>query len=327
MVFLLVSYGAPSESSEVVPFLGRLFAGKGVSPAHIAKAAEKYYEFARRNGNFSPLNEQCRELRDGIELEFLRVGFPSRVYQGNLYGQPFIEDTIKQMKDDGVKSAKCFVTSAFDSTAGNRKYSVAIAGACQRAGGEGLRIERLLLPFDHPLFIGAQAARLVGEFGGRENIDRDFGETLVLFSAHSIPKSDPCADNYLQQLNYACREVMLCCELMCAGLREVKWELVFQSQPINTNKGGGQVDQWLKPSINERVAEIIREANGAGTERKKNIIVSPIGFFCESMETVNDLDFVLGDMCEGAAVNFARVLTVGTMPEIYEMIVKMALGG
>jgi ferrochelatase len=321
--FLLISYGAPCCESDVVPFLGRLLGDRVGSEGLMEKAAMKYYEFAGRNGEFSPLNEQCRELLRGVGVEFCRVGLPTKIYHGNLYWRPFLEDTIAQMAEDGVTSAKCFITSAFDSTAGNRRYSYAIDNACKKIGETAPVIERLPLPFDQPLFIESQAERLCEAIDGQKDSRRRCVETLIFFTAHSIPQDDPFAGNYVEQLNFACRAVIEKCRSIRRDLPNFEWELVYQSQPISQNKNNNQTTRWLSPSIKSKISTLVEQSKSTELSATKNIIISPIGFFCENMETINDLDFELGDICAGSSIELTRVLTVGTMPKIYEMIVQL----
>ncbi|MDR2170080.1 MAG: ferrochelatase [Planctomycetaceae bacterium] len=320
--FLLVSYGAPYCESDVVPFLDCLFSGKGVSAESKSRAALKYYEFARRNGGrFSPLNDQCKELLRGISANFSDSGLGVRVYHGNLYWRPFLSDVILRMFSDGVKRAKCFITSAFDSTAGNRRYTYAIESICGKLGNMSPFIERLPLPFNHPLFIEAQVGRLCEAVKRQKNITQNRTETLIFFTAHSIPQSDPFAGNYVEQLNFVCKSVVerFCLDNPDCGV--IEWELLYQSRPISGNAKGKE-PQWLSPSVGDRFTMLVDQSNG-GINVKKDIIIVPIGFFCESMETVNDLDFELGDICKDTSIKFTRALTIGTTPKIYKMITQM----
>jgi ferrochelatase len=334
---LLVSYGAPCCEADVIPFLERLLSGKNVSDFQKERAAAKYYEFARRSGRFSPLNEQCIELTRGIETEFSKIGSSIRVYHGNLYWRPFLDDVIARMTDDGVKFARCFITSAFDSTAGNRRYNYAIESACKKIGDFAPTIERLPLPFSHPLFIQVQADRLCEAIESqkilqnRQNQSADKSETIIFFTAHSIPRSDPFVENYVSQLSFVCEAVIARCRLIYSDWQNVEWELLYQSQPISRSRSeiedGVQNSFWLLPSIKDRVTALVKQlgeqSEATGINVTKNIIVSPIGFFCESMETVNDLDYEIGDICKNSPIRFTRVLTVGVSSKICRMIVQL----
>jgi ferrochelatase len=333
---LLVSYGSPEVEEDVVPFLSRLLGQRGMSDAYIKKAADKYYQFARRTGAFSPLNSQCRELAELLRAEFERLGLAQRIYWGNLYWVPFLDDAIESMTRDGITEASCFVTSAFDSTAGNRRYSAAIESARQKIGNNAPRIVRLPLPFDNKLFIEAQAELLQNAIKKittqQQTTDNQIknnqktetkNEILILFTAHSIPVADPAKENYIEQLNFTCNAAMNYCRESCPNNIELKWELLFQSQGINNNKNKNTISiDWLKPNIKDRFTEIIHQTNKNHNPKTTQIIISPIGFFCENLETVNDLDLELGDICTNSSVKFIRVKTVGTTPKICKMITQ-----
>ena len=289
---LLVSYGAPGRREEVVPFLNNLFAGKNVPAERIAAAVQKYERFAAATGHYSPLNSECRTLIEGIRQ--LRPDVP--IYWGNLFWHPLLVDTVAEMARDGVEHAVCFATSAFDSPSGNRRYADALESARQSVGATAPILEKLPLPFEHPLFIEAQADRLL------EVLVHD---SIILFSAHSIPLADAAQSHYVEQLQSTCRSVI---EKSDTSL---PWELVYQSR-------SGPAELWLGPDIKERLTELAAE------ERVKSVIVSPLGFFCENMETEYDLDTEVGEHCTKRGLPFYRAKAVGTMPKICRLIAELA---
>jgi len=304
---LLVSYGAPERQEDVVPFLNNLFAGKNVPAERIAAAVQKYERFAAKTGHYSPLNAECRKLVEGIRQESAAVcRLPATVYWGNLFWHPLLTDTVAEMARDGVERAVCFATSAFDSPSGNQRYADALESARQAvgaSGGAGISrgvspplLEKLPLPFDHPLFIEAQAERLQTA-GGRRQAAADF----ILFSAHSIPLADAARCQYVQQLQSTCRAV-----IEKSGT-QLPWELVYQSR-------SGPAEHWLGPDIKDRIREL------AATGQCRSVIVSPIGFFCENMETEYDLDIEVDECCAELGLSFSRCKAVGAMPGICRLI-------
>ena len=319
---LLVSYGAPEQSEEVVPFLNNLFAGKNVSAERRAAAAQKYERFAEKNGHYSPLNSECRKLIDGIK--HLAPDLP--IYWGNLFWHPLLVDTIAEMAAAGIKRAVCFATSAFDSPSGNKQYSDALESARHAIGQNAPILEKLPLPFDHPLFIEAQTNRLletmragsVGDHCSSRIVQRaDPAATLrytpgfddtpahVLFSAHSIPLTDAERSHYVEQLQSACRSVIQ------KSRTSLPWDLVYQSR-------SGAAEHWLGPDIEEHIVEL------AAWRQVESLIVSPIGFFCENMETEYDLDVEVGGRCAALGFSFHRAKAVGAMPEVCRLIVELA---
>ena len=293
--FLLLSYGAPERKEEVVPFLRNVLAGKNVPSDRFDTAIEKYDELARRTGRFSPLNEECRALIAGIQREFNERGSNIPVYWGNLYWKPFLDDTVAEMSANGVHRAVCFATSAFDSPQGNRRYADALEAARRKIGPKVPVLDKLPLPFAHPLFVEAQADRVRSVLGERST------STRILFSAHAIPERDAADSQYISQLHATCRAVI-------DKIGTLPYELVFQSQ------SGRPASLWTGPDIKDRVREI------AGEGRYCSIVVSPIGFFCENVETVWDLDQEVGELCASLGLGFTRVAAVGAMPKICRMI-------
>ena len=303
---LLVSYGAPERQEEVVPFLNNLFAGKNISAERIAAAAQKYERFATRTGHYSPLNSECRKLIAGVRQEWQRMGQdPPPIYWGNLFWHPLLTDTVAEMAQDGIKRAVCFATSAFDSPSGNHRYADALEAARQTVGANAPILEKLPLPFDHPLFIEAQADQLLEALtltlSQREREQADLTGAVVLFSAHSIPLADAVRCRYVEQLQSTCRAV-----IEKSGTT-LPWELVYQSR-------SGVTEHWLGPDIKEHIHTL------AMAGQCQSVIVSPIGFFCENMETEYDLDIEVGDCCAEQGLSYFRAKAVGAMPKICRLI-------
>jgi len=297
---LLVSYGSPERQEEVVPFLNNLFAGKNVPAERIAAAAQKYEQFAVMTGHYSPLNSECRKLINGIR----RIDPNLPVYWGNLFWHPLLTDTVAEMARDGIERAACFATSVFDSPSGNQRYADALESARRTVGENAPILDKLPLPFDHPLFIKAQADRLGETADSRQQTaaKEDFS-ARILFSAHSIPLIDAVQSSYVEQLQSTCRLV-----IEKSGT-SIPWELVYQSR-------SGLAEHWLGPDIKERIG-------GLAVEEIKSVIVSPIGFFCENMETEYDLDIEASRYCEEMDLKFFRAKAVGAMPSICRLIVEL----
>ena len=306
---LLVSYGAPERQEDVVPFLNNLFAGKNVPAERVAAAVQKYERLAARNQlraiysdsdeaepgtavQCSPLNSECRKLIEGIK----RIDPDLPVYWGNLFWHPLLVDTVAEMARDGIERAVCFATSAFDSPSGNQRYTDTLESVRQIVGANAPILEKLPLPFEHPLFIEAQVDSL-------QQHSRPLSAAVLLFSAHSISLADSARCHYVEQLQSTCQKIVE------KSGTPIPWELVYQSR-------SGLAEHWLGPDIKERINELATDG------RVESVIVSPIGFFCENMETEYDLDMEVGEHCAKLGINFYRTRAVGTMPQICRMIVE-----
>ena len=122
---LLLSFGGPEGPDDVLPFLENVVRGRGVPRERLLEVAEHYQHF----GGVSPINEQNRALLAAIRAE---LDLP--VYWGNRNWDPMVEDAVARMRDDGVRRALVFVTSAYTSFSGCRQYQEDMARAQAAAG-------------------------------------------------------------------------------------------------------------------------------------------------------------------------------------------------
>src|SRR5579872_5443286 len=101
---LIVSFGGPERTEDVIPFLENVLRGRNVPRERMLAVAEHYYHFGGR----SPINDYCREL-----MAALRSELPLPIYWGNRNWHPMLADTVRQMERDGVRQAVAIATSAY----------------------------------------------------------------------------------------------------------------------------------------------------------------------------------------------------------------------
>jgi ferrochelatase len=286
---LLISFGGPEKRQDVIPFLENVLRGRNVPHERLLEVAEHYYHF---NGR-SPINDQNRAL-----IAELREVVPMPIYWGNRNWHPLLVDTIRQMRDDGIRRAVAFATSAFGSYSSCRQYQENIASACALVAAEdpSKSVPEIvkIRPFSaHPLFIQAMTERV------REAVAQLPGARLV-FTAHSIPVAMAQASPYAQELEAASKKVA-----EAVGARE--WSLVFQS------RSGPPAQPWLVPDIADYLREI-----------RSDVVIAPIGFLSDHMEVIFDLDVEIRAVCDELGVRMVRAGTVETHPAMIRMIAELA---
>ena len=291
---LLVAFGGPERPADVIPFLENVLRGRNVPRERLLGVAEHYHHF----GGVSPINGQMRELVGLLEAELRKRGPRLPVYWGNRNWQPMLADSVRRMRDDGVRRAAAFVMSAYSSYSGCRQYLEDIARAREAAGEGAPEIDKLRLFFNHPGFIEPVASRV------RAALEQAPGAALV-YTAHSVPASMAAASHYEAQLNEACR-------LVSERLSREEWRLVYQS------RSGPPSQPWLGPDI----GEYLRELNGAGI---RAVVVAPIGFISDHMEVLYDLDTEARQLCGELGLRFMRAATVGNDPAFVSMIRELVL--
>jgi len=115
-----------------MPFLRIVTAGRGIPDERLAAVAEHYHHFGGR----SPINDQCRALLAAIRADLAAHGVDLPVYWGNRNWDPFLADTVRAMRADGIRRAAVLATSAYSSYSGCRQYREDPAAATAAAAGE-----------------------------------------------------------------------------------------------------------------------------------------------------------------------------------------------
>src|SRR5262249_48461044 len=173
---VLVSFGGPEGSDDVLPFLENVVRGRGVPRERLLAVAEHYQHF----GGVSPINEQNRAL-----LAALREQLDLPVYWGNRNWHPYLTETVRELAAAGVRRAPALVTSADTSYSGCRQYLDDIDRARAAAGPGAPQIDKIRHYYNHPGFIEPNAEAVRAALAGLPAQVRD-GARLV-FTAHSIP--------------------------------------------------------------------------------------------------------------------------------------------
>jgi ferrochelatase len=285
---LLVSYGGPEGPDDVMPFLENATRGRGVPRERLLEVAEHYYQF----GGVSPINAQNRALIAALEAELARHGPALPIYFGNRNWHPYLEDTIRRMRDAGVRHALVLVTSAFSSYSGCRQYREDVIRARERVGEGAPTFDKLRAFYNHPGFIEANAAGLQETLASIEAGRRS--GTHVVFTAHSIPVGMARHSAYEVQLQEASR-------LVAEAAGVARWSLAYQSR-----SGPPQVP-WLEPDIGDHL-ELLA---ASGTS---DVVLLPIGFLSDHMEVLYDLDHEARDRAAELGLRYVRAPSVGTHP-------------
>ena len=293
---LLLSFGGPDGPADVRPFLENVTRGRGVPPERLDAVAEHYMHF----GGASPINAINRALVS--ELEAAMPELP--VYFGNRNWEPYVEDTVAAMRDNGIRRAAVFTTSAWGGYSSCRQYVEDIARGRAAAGPQAPELVKLRQYFDHPLFVEMFAEAIGGAVAQLPAELRD--EARLVFTAHSIPVRVDDRDGprlYSRQVGYAAR-------LVAAAAGYDDYDQVWQSR-----SGPPQIP-WLAPDIGDHLAALA----AAGT---KAVIVCPIGFVADHIEVVWDLDNELAEQAAAAGITLARTTTPNADPRFARLAASL----
>jgi ferrochelatase len=292
---LVVSFGGPESKDEVIPFLENVLRGRNVPRERMLAVAEHYFHFEGK----SPINQQTRDLIAALGAELERNGPKLPIYWGNRNWHPLLPETLRQMKQDGIRRALAFVTSAYSSYSGCRQYREDIAGAQREVGAGAPEVDKLRVFFNHPGFIEATVERVRDALG---DIPQDArGNVQIVYTAHSIPVSMAGGCDYVKQLEEVRR-------LVSGSLGHQNDTLVYQS------RSGAPGQPWLEPDILDYIREV-KAGNLASA-----VVLAPIGFISDHMEVVYDLDVEARRLCDSLGLAMTRAKTVGVHPRFVGMI-------
>ena len=297
---LLLSFGGPEGPEQVRPFLENVTRGRNIPPERLDGVAEHYLHF----GGVSPINGINRALIDQLRVELDGRGETLPVYFGNRNWDPYVEDTVARMRDDGVRRAAVFVTSAWGGYSGCTQYNEDVNRARAAVGEGAPELIKLRHYFDHPRFVEMFAEGLDAARASLPDELRD--DARVIFTAHSVPVA---ADDRQGPRIYS-RQVAYATRLVAAAAGCSDYDQVWQSR-----SGPPQVP-WLEPDVGDHLSTLA----AAGT---KAVIVCPIGFVADHIEVVWDLDNELREQADAEGIVLARATTPNADPRYAKLIIDL----
>jgi protoporphyrin/coproporphyrin ferrochelatase len=299
---LLVSFGGPQGLDDIRPFLSNVLRGRRVAPGRVEEVAHHYELF----GGVSPITELTQRQADGLRDRLAAAGHPLPVYVGMRNWHPFLADTLHQMHLDGARHTIGFIAAAQHSYSSCQQYRENVQAAraeLQARDGADIDVTYVRSWFDHPLFIQANAAH-VREALQRLPIDVR-GRARLIFTAHSVPLSMARTSRYREQLLESSR-------LVAAAAKINDWALVYQS------RSGRPEDPWLEPDV----CDYLEQEHAAGLAAA---VLCPIGFVCDHIEVLYDLDREAAGVCAGLGLPLARAEAVNDDPIFLDMMADVVL--
>ena len=297
---LLLGFGGPEGPDEVMPFLRRVTAGRGIPDERLAEVGEHYFHFGGR----SPINDQNRALIASLRAELASREIETPVFWGNRNSAPFIDEALREMYASGHRRVVALTTSAYSSYSSCRQYreNLAAADAAVRDDGVHLEIDKIAPYAVRPGFTRANLGHLVRSLRAVDGAPDE--RVALLFVTHSIPvamdeTSGPGdGEGNLYRRQHLALAARLTDEANRILGRDLTGELVYCS------RSGPPGQPWLEPDVNDRIEQL-------ATEGVTTAVVAPIGFVSDHMEVVYDLDTEAAATAERAGVALIRVPTVG----------------
>lgn len=278
---LLVGHGTVRNTRDVPEFLRRIRRGREPSDALIQEIRRRYDYIGG-----SPLLSVTERVGSALETE---LGIPVRVAMR--FWHPFIEDVVADLVEERIQEVYILPVAPFSV----HIYAGAVADAMSHIAS---RLGQISAPGLRPVSSYGQDRELV-----KAQADqiapllerRDPGKTALILTAHSLPVHVLTAgDPYQRHFEAAARAIGS--ELGWPGI------VAYQSQ----GEGGGE---WVGPSI----AEVLRNVSESG---KREVVVAPVGFLADHVETLFDLDVEAKATADALGLEFVRVPALNDSPAL-----------
>lgn len=299
---LIIAFGGPEGPDDVRPFLANVLRGRRVPPARIEEVAHHYDLF----GGVSPLNELTRRQAAGLRARLEAAGSPLPVYVGMRNWHPLLADTLSEMSRAGARHAIGFIAAAHHSSSSCEQYRQNVADAraeLRRRGERDVAVTYVESWYAHEGFIAANAAHVEAALARLPADARD--RARLVFTAHSIPLAMADRSRYREQLAESAR-------LVAERVGRRDWALVYQS------RSGRPEDPWLDPDVSDYLR--IERARGL-----TSAVLCPIGFVCNHIEVLYDLDHEAAGVCREVGLQMARASAVNLHPTFLDMMADVVI--
>jgi len=291
---LVMAYGGPNSLEEVEPYLLDVRGNRPTSQEIIHEVRERY----RQIGGRSPILERTCDQANALEAALNERGQNFKVFVGMRHWHPFIDQALAEMPAAGIKKVVGLVMAPHYSRLSIGAYFKKI-----QAAGSSLEIAPVERWHLLPGYLNALAGRVQSALQRFPADVRD--KVPVIFTAHSLPErilewNDPYAD----ELNATVVE-------LAKRLGANPYEFAFQSAAISN-------DPWLGPDAGEVIQRL-------ASEGRKHVLIAPIGFVCEHVEVLFDVDIVYKGQAESLGMQLERIEMLNTAPQMINGLADLVL--
>ena len=289
---LVMAYGGPDNLDEVEPYLMDVRGYRATAPEIVHEVRERYREIGGR----SPILERTRAQADALEKVLNEQGQCFKVFVGMRHWHPFIQDTLAEMRAQGIERTVGLVMAPHYSRMSIEAYFKKIDDA-----NSGMQITRIHDWHLLPEYLDALVDRV------RAALQR-FPESMradvpVIFTAHSLPERIlEWDDPYPLQL-------LATTDALMERLGPRPHEFAYQSAAIST-------EPWLGPDASEVIERYVAEG-------RRHILICPIGFVCEHVEILYDIDIVYQKLAKELGVQLERIVMLNDDPTMIRGLARL----
>ena len=324
---LLLAHGTPNVLSDMAPYLDKVTNGRPMPQHVIEELQHRYSQIGLRD---EPLPEgppltRWTLLQAKLLSESLATGQDQPVYIGMRNWHPFIADTVAQMVADGITHARVLCLAPQNSRTSTGLYRRAL----MEAVGDQFPIDFVAGWADEPLLALAFAERMWPVWA--EACAVTGTRVPILFTAHAVPcrtimssttapaphPGAPIPADGMQHYGHAqkpdpypveCKHTAMAIAhaLRPVGLTDADWFFAFQSQGI----AGAP---WIGPTVPDTLKALAEEGH-------KAVVLQPVGFLCDHVEILYDIDIDFKAQAEALGMQLTRAESLNDSPTLIRAI-------
>jgi len=295
---LIMAYGGPDKLEDVRPYLLDVRNYRPTSDEIVAEITERYEQIGGR----SPILELTRAEAAGIEEalnELAPEGERWKVWVAMRHWHPFIKDVLAEMEAAGVTKAVGLVMAPHYSYMSIGAYFKRIEEA-----GSSIEIAPVRSWALNPGYLDGLHDRISDALEKFPEAERS--DVPIIFTAHSLPerileRNDPYPD-----------ELRSTVDALVERLPGREWHWAYQSAAMTA-------DPWLGPDASEVIAQLHREG-------KKNVLICPVGFICEHVEILFDIDVEFRQQADELGMHLERIEMLNDHPAMLTGLAQVARG-
>ncbi len=295
-----MAYGTPYKEEDLERYYTHIRHGRTPSSELLEDLRSRYEAI----GGISPLAkitlDQAKSLEEHLngiqdEIEF-------KMYLGLKHIEPFVEDAVEQMHQDGIEEAVSIVLAPHFSTFSVKSYNGRAKEAAEKLGGPV--ITSVESWYDEPKFIQYWVDRVKETYAGMSPEERE--SAVLIVSAHSLPQRIlQSGDPYPQQLEDTARMIA-----EGAGVKE--YAVGWQSE-------GNTPDPWIGPDVQDLTRDLHKEKG------YKTFVYTPVGFVSDHLEVLYDNDYECKVVTEEIGAAYYRPEMPNSKPEFIDALADVVM--
>ncbi|MCK6204369.1 ferrochelatase [Bacillus infantis] len=300
MGLLVMAYGTPYKEEDIERYYTHIRHGRKPSDEMLEDLRSRYEAI----GGISPLARITQEQGEKLEqhLNSIQDEIEFKMYLGLKHIEPFVEDAVKSMKEDGITEAASIVLAPHFSTFSVKSYNGRAKEEAERLGG--LSITSVESWYQEPKFIGYWAKKVKEAFASMPADEKD--NSVLIVSAHSLPeKILQSGDPYPNQLQETA-------DLIAEQAGVENYEVGWQS-------AGNTPEPWLGPDVQDLTRDLYNEKG------YKAFVYTPVGFVADHLEVLYDNDYECKVVTEEIGASYYRPEMPNSQPEFIDAMASAVL--